>query len=293
MSEITETLVPIVTDAPTTLQETVLKDGQGNSGTDPAPSKEPAIEEPKEDPKFSQRFAALSRKEKELVQRERSFKENQTKLQAYEKALAGAKSNPLEYLQAAGLTLEQALQQIINQDGDQPVTEAHRLQQIEQKIADYEKSQEELRVKNSANRKAFELDRIKGSINDFIQSNPETYELVKEYNAIEDVWSVIERTFIETSGQVHLTMEQASQAVEDQLLKEEELAQERRARIKKLNKNIQPSSAEESIRVRTEDKVRIPSQTLTNQSVSASTEPKKFKSREESLADAAKLLKWK
>lgn len=251
------------------------------------------VEEPKEDPKFSARFAALSRKEKELVQRERAFKENQAKLQAYEKALQTAKQNPLEYLQAAGLTLEEALQQIINSDGDQPVTEAQRLQQIEKKISDYEEQQVVARKQAAEYKKNQELNQIKSNITDYINNNSETYELIKEYNAIDDVWSVIERAFIDSRGQTHLTMEQASQLVEDQLYKEATEEAERIARIKKLNKNQQLTSTEDSIQVSNEEKVRQPSPTLTNQSATVSTDLKRFKSREESLADAAKLLKWK
>ena len=254
-------------------------------------AEEQKTEQIQEDPKFAARFAALSRKEKELINREKAFKENQVKLAAYEKALQSAKQNPLEYLQAAGLTLEQALEQIISKD--EPITEATRLKQIEQKVHDYEEAIKKQREDQIEYEKSTQLNQIKQSINQFVNENAETYELIKEYNAIDDVWSVIERTFIESKGKTHLTIEQASKAVEDQLFEEANKEAERIARLKKLQKNQQVSSAIDSIEVSKLDKVSKTAPTLTNQSVSAPTELKKFKTREESLADAAKLLKWK
>lgn len=258
----------------------------------PPPAEEPKVEQNQEDPKFAARFAALSRKEKELIQREKQFKENQAKLAAYEKALQSAKQNPLEYLQAAGLTLEEALQQIIAQD--EPITEQTRLKAIEQKIQEYEETVKKQRQTQVEAKKAHELNQIKQTIAAYVDQNAETYELIKEYNAIDDVWSVIEKTFIESKGQIHLTIEQASKAVEDYLFEEAAKEAERIARLKKLQKNHQLSSPVDSLEVSKEEKVSKPSPTLTNQSVSTSTEaPKKFKTREESLAEAAKLLKWK
>lgn len=267
-----------------------LSAGSTNDAT-PPPQEEPKTEEKQEDPKFAARFAALSRKEKELMQRERQFKENQAKLAAYEKALQTAKQNPLEYLQAAGLTLEEALQQIIAQD--EPETEQSRLKAIEKKVQEYEEGIRRQREAQMEAQKQYELNQIKQTISQYVDENAETYELIKEYNAIDDVWSVIERTFIETGGKVHLTIEQASKAVEDHLFKEAEQEAQRIARLKKLQKNIQQSSSVDSVQVSKEEKVSKPSPTLTNQSVSTSTEPKKFKTREESLAEAAKLLRWK
>ena len=301
---VTETVVTPPTSTPTPVVESNVENKinmagassgspDANSKTDatPPPAEEQKTEQTQEDPKFAARFAALSRKEKELIQRERQFKENQAKLAQYEKALQAAKQNPLEYLQAAGLTLEEALQQIIAQD--EPPTEQSRLKAIEQKVQEYEAAVKKQREAQAEAKKQHELHQIKQTISQYVDENAETYELIKEYNAIDDVWSVIERTFIESNGKVHLTIEQASQAVEDHLFKEAEQEAQRIARLKKLNKNPQASSPEDLIKVSKEEKVSKPSPTLTNQSVSTSTELKQFKTREESLAEAAKLLRWK
>ncbi len=248
--------------------------------------------EPPPDPeqeKFASRFAALSRKEKELQQRERSFKENQAKLAAYEQALAKAKENPLQYLQAAGLTLEQALEQIINQDKEP--TEQDRVQAIEKKIADYENQQRELAIRAQQHKKQQELNAIHEDLSKFVTDNSEQFELVREYNAIPDVWAVIERTFIETQGKVLLTKEQACQAVEEQIYEEKKQEAERLARIKKLAKQMPLTSAGHVEDSNPKSVSKQVSPTLTNNS-GATTTPKKFKTREESLAAAAKLLKW-
>jgi hypothetical protein len=158
---------------------------------------------------------------------------------------------------------------------------------------DYEDAIKKQQEEQLEAQKHNQLSQIKESINKFINENAETYELIKEYNAIDDVWSVIERTFINSKGKTHLTIEQASKAVEDQLFEEANKEAERISRLKKLQKNPQASSPEDSIEVSKLNKVSKPAPTLTNQSVTAPTELKKFKTREESLADAAKLLKWK
>ena len=287
-------LVPTAKDNAPPITEQVAETLVVGLGTDPATSTDNAIEEPVVDPekeKFASRFAALSRKEKELQQRERSFKENQAKLQAYEKALAEAKNNPLEYLQAAGLTLEEALSQILNQDKEP--TEVDRVQAIEKKIADYENEQKQLAIRAQEYKKQQELNAIHEDINKFVADNSEQFELVQAYNAIPDVWAVIERTFIETQGKVLLTKEQACQAVEEQIYEEKKQEAERLARIKKLSKQMPLTSAGHVEDSNPKSVSKTVSPTLTNNSGATSTAPKKFKTREESLAEAAKLLVWK
>jgi len=245
--------------------------------------------EPEEDPKFASRFAALTKKEREIIQRERAFKEQQAKLQAYEKAMQKAKENPLEYLQAAGLTLEEALSQIIN-EGKEP-TEQDRLNSIEQKIKDYEEHQKQLQLRAQEYRKQQELAAIHNDIKAFVDQNEEQYELIKAYNNIDLVWSVIERTYLETGGKVHLTTEQACQAVEEQLLSEKMEELELARKLKKLQAKLAPEVSTES---KQQPVSKTVSPTLTNSGGTVSTSPpRKFKTREESLADAARLLKWK
>lgn len=295
-TNVTEVLVQTPTNNSSTIVEEMPQTGTplATSNVDAAPPEPPVEEEPKEDPKFAARFAALSRKEKELIQRERQFKENQAKLQAYEKAVATAKQNPIQYLQAAGLTLEEALQYVINDESPDPNSPEVKLKTIEQKIAAYEN---EMRVKAQQAQQAqinAQMIEFKNGINKYITDNSEQYELIKEHKAIDDVFNVMYRTWQETNGQVSLTLEQAAQAVEEQLLKEEEENAARLLRVNKLKSKFLPvSSTEGTVKVSNQDKVSKPAPTLTNQSVSATTEPRKFKSREESLAEAAKLLKWK
>lgn len=283
---------PVVTElvrTPTDNAPPVTEEVKTEATAEAPPVVEPT-ETDKEQEKFASRFAALSRKEKELQQRERSFKESQAKLQAYEKALASAKDNPLEYLQAAGLTLEQALEQIINQDKEP--TEQDRVQAIEKKIADYENQQKQLAIRAQEYKKQQELSQIHNELSTYVEQNSEQFELVKAYNAIPDVWAVIERTFIETKGQIHLTMEQACQAVEEQILEEKKLEADRLAKIKKLAKQTPLTSAGHVEDSNLNKVSKTVSPTLTNNSGTTSTVPKKFKTREESLAEAAKLLKW-
>ena len=289
--------VPMARDNPTPIVEVLADNGKEAPGTEDAVSIEPATPPEKtpeqlEQEKFASRFAALSKKERDLLQRERSFKENQAKMAAYETAVQKAKENPLAYLQAAGLTLEQALQQIINEGN--PPTEVDRVASIEKKIADYEAAQEQLARRNAEYNKQQQLGKIHSQINMFVESNADQFELIREYKAIDTVWQVIERTYMETGGKVHLTQEQACQAVEDQLYEEAKQEAERHARIKKLTKQNSLTSVShvEDSNPRSVSKTVSP--TLTNgTAVADSAPPKRFKTTEESLAAAAKLLKWK
>lgn len=242
-----------------------------------------------DDPKFAARFAALSRKEKELINRERAFKEQQAQIQAYEKARQSAKQNPLEYLQAAGLTLEEAIQQIIK--GDQPPTVEDRVKSVESQIEEYKKQAAEWQKRAQQAKQQQELQQIHNSISEYVGQNSEQFELVHAYNDIDTVWKVIEQTYIETNGQVHLTIEQACQAVEEDLLEQKMNDLKKASNLKKLQKLLTNSEVSTDSKSQEVSKRTI-SPTLTNNSGVTTNTPKKFKTREESIAEAAKLLKW-
>jgi hypothetical protein len=280
----TETLVPTATDNPTPITEEVI---DSNLKTpEPVVKEEP---KPEEDPKFAARFAALSRKERDLINREKAAKQAQQEHVAFQEQLAVAKKDPIAYLQAAGFTLEQAVQQILAQ-GEEPTAEqkvAADVEKINAKIKAYEEAQQAAQQRANEVRKEQEESQILTGIKSFVEANEEKYSTIIAYDAISDVWEVIKKTYLETQGKVHLTEEQAAQAVEDHLLEE---AKQEAARLKKVKK-LQLLT--ESKQVSNPIEVRTVSPTLTNQSATSPVSTPQKLNREQSLAAAAKLLKWK
>jgi len=281
---VTETLVTQVSDNAQPVTEQV------EGASPPATSVEPVVEaKPEEDPKFAARFAALSRKERDIVQREQSIKQAQKEHQAFQQQLLNAKKDPIAYLQAAGFTLEQAIKQVIN-EGEEPSPQEvlkTDVDQIKAEIDAYKKQQAEYAAKVQEHRKAQEEASIVEGLTGYIESNPEKYELIMAYGAINDVWNVIKRTYMETGGKVHLTQEQAAEAVENDLLEQAREEAQRTAKLKKL----QPESTKLQVSNLKEVSKTV-SPTLTNQTSQSTTLPQKRMTREESIAHAARLLKW-
>lgn len=266
-------------------------------------------EEPKQDPNFSSRFAALTRKEREIVQKERSLKEAQAKVQAYEKALQEAKSNPIALLQAAGFKDLEDYLKVVTMDA--PPAHEQKLSEIENKILNYEKQMKEAAQRQHEAAKQHQLNQIHQGISDFIDQNSDQYELIKEYNAVGDVWNLIERVYIETKGATHLTMEQAAAEVEKYYFDRAQEEQQRLSRIKKFqpkateNKpgEVTPPSKENTVQVahKVQTEVGQPeapekewnvAPTLTNSNTSTPNPNSPHLTREQRLALAAAKIKW-
>lgn len=287
------------------------QDGAKAPESKPEPQPEVKTEE-KEDPKFSARFAALTRKERELVQKERQMKEVYSKVQNYEKIAQEARTNPIGLLQAAGFKDLEEFLQVVTQDA--PPAHEQKLTALENKVLQYEKSIKEAQQRQHEAVKQQQEAQILKGISDFIDQNSEQYELIKEYNAIGDVWNLIERVYIETQGATHLTMEQAATEVEKYYFDRAQEEQKRLARIKKFqpktpeNKQtgtnqIVPPSKENTVQVahKVETEIGQPeadskewsvAPTLTNTSTSTPNPNSPHLSREQRLALAAAKLKW-
>lgn len=282
--------------------------------TPATPPPAPVVEQkPEEDPKFASRFAALSRKEKELMVKERTLKETVAQAEAYKKAVADAKKNPLSLIQAAGYKdLEEYLGTIINGEPE-PDPFRQKVDTIEQKIAAYEKDIQEQAQRQHEARKQSELNSILGDINTFVESNPEKYEAISAYNGISDVWELIQRKYIETKGQVHLTIGEAADAVEQYYLEVAEADRQRLARVKKLQakqeqtkENVTKPSLDNTVQVQhkleaSEWKEPVannewsvpPTLTNNNNSLPQPNSSAQPLSREERLRRAAAKLSWR
>lgn len=271
---------------------------------------EEAVEEAKpeqkseEDKQFASKFAALSRREKEIRQRESQIEQ---KLRALDEKLAKLetisapkeapkaeelplelrlKKNPLEALQSIGLSYEKLTQLALN---DGKLTPEMQLELMRQELDDkYSKELEKLRSELSEKDKKTEEQKyndivmsFKNELNSFLKNNDNDYELINANNAADVVFDVIEEHFKET-GRI-MDNKEAADLVEAQLLEEAE-------RLFKLNKLKSKLGSTAQV----QSKNPAPkSPTLQNtQSVSVSKPAGRPLTREESLAHAASFIKW-
>lgn len=168
------------------------------------------------------RFAALSKKEKAIVERERQLREQyETKVSAWEKAQQEAKANPVKYLESLGLTLEDVANHVLSNNEEQPLSpEELRVKQIEDKLTALE--QQRIREQQEAEQAAIAAQQqmieqtvtgYKNVISQYLSENPDTYELTAQLDSVDLVFDVTEQYYHQT-GKL-LPLDQAVKAVEE------------------------------------------------------------------------------
>ena len=201
-------------------------------------------EKPKE--LLSTQFAALAKKEKMALQRQREaeskLKEAEEKLKLYEQfenKKKTAKSNPLEFLSEAGLTYDEITEFMIN-GGAKAKDKTEELEEkFNQFVSRKEKEEQERIEKEKEALKAQEqkvMAEFQKSLNKFIEDNQDKYELINLYNAQELVIATIEQHF-ENKNEI-LSNERAAELVEAHL--EEEA--KKLANSKKFSQSFKNSS---------------------------------------------------
>lgn len=257
------------------------------------PSDPPPGEAP--DEKFAAKFAALSRKEKQIRQREaqitQQLQEMEQKLKAFEaekselekfKALPDRlKKETLKVLEEQGVKFEDLAQMVLN-DGkptqDMVLTEYEKkvtakIEEFERKMAEKEKKEQEERVQSA-------VEGFKAQLTDFVNTT-EDYELIRANDYVGEVFDVIEMHH-EKTGEI-LSNKEACDIVEAYLLEEAKKLVDR----EKVKKLLQPSTP-----TSTAPKGKS-SPTLSNAQAAQAPKPAAKKlSDEESKAEAAKLIKW-
>jgi len=259
-------------------------------------------EQPQEDVDFSKKFAALSRKEKDLRSRETDYDTKMAELQARLDELESSKTVepepapelPLEYrikkdplgtLAELGLDYE-ALTNLALNDGKLSNDMQMKLMREEME-GDYRKKFEDLETRLNEKEKAEEESRYDKVINDFkseietvVNSDSEAYELIQANDATDLVYDVIESHYNENNRV--LDVKEAAEAVESYL-------EEEARKLLKLKKLTKSEEVEEvAVKPNTQS-----SPTLTNDhSAMSQNQTDKKLSSEESVYNAAKMLKW-
>lgn len=250
--------------------------------------------------KFAAKFAALSRKEKQMRDRERQLALKEAAIAEAEQVKgkytseidafkARVRKEPVKVMEEYGLTMQELAEVLLN-DGNP--TEKMKVSDSEAAIrAEIKELKDQLAAKAAAEEEAryqATLNNFKSGIADFINNNATDYELVQANDATELVYQVIEEHHAST-GEI-LDTKRAADAVEAHLLEEAKKVIER-PKIKAL---LQPKAPEAPSNAPKSDtaKTATSAKTLTNAAASKPTSVARKLSDEESLAESAKLIKW-
>lgn len=277
--------------------ENETKEVAAPAALEPAPA-------PAQDDKFAPKFAALSRKEKEMrlerqkLENERKSWEaeklqTQEKYKSYDSIDELLKTNPLKFLTDKGITYEQLTQQVLN---DQNPTAEMMIRNLESKLEKkYEdkllvlqRQIEEKEVRQAAEELEQQKAAYRESINEFVTKN-DKYEMIRLNDAQDTVFNVIlehyEQTKVDGEPRV-MDISEAADAVEAYL---EEQANNLVEKSTKLKARLQPGNPQN----KPESSNRQQQNTLSNaQAAQAVTTGQRNLSSDESKAEAAKLLRW-
>lgn len=264
----------------------------------PAEPVVPAEVVPKTDDKFASKFAALSRKEKQLRQQEAQYQtlkkeleslkaKQEEDLKPYLSLKDKLKSDPLSALAELGLSYEDLTKQFVLKEPETPEQKTMSVieslkQEIESLKAERnkekeesQKTQEELKRKTEERAKQNYLEHLTKYVNDSAE-----YELIKANDAVEMIYDVMDQVYTET-GKVP-TEKEAADHVEAYLLEEVK----KLSGLKKVKGLLQPTIA-------APEPEKTPSATLSNnlaQQVPSSGD--RLPSDDESKRMMANLLKW-
>jgi len=270
-----------------------------NSEVDAAEEVEQSLEQasnPDRDD-FSRKFAALSRREKEIRAKEVEYDQRIAELEArfqpkkevekepelpFEYRL---KQNPLKALEDMGLSYDKLTELALN---DGKLTPDMQMRLMREELEnDYKSKYKELedriieKEKNDEQRRYDEIETgFKNEIEAFVSSKPEQFELIQANEAKDVVYEVIEEHYNET-GKI-LDIKEAAEAVESYL--EEEA--EKLLKLGKIRSKFNTGDIEQEPR-------RQSQVTLSNaHSAQANERVARKLSDEESKSAMAKMLQW-
>lgn len=268
---------------------------QAEQVAEQAPEAESQPEPKKEVDPFASKFAALSKREKELRQREREieskFAEFEAKMKEYEAKNAKPAEDPLEYyknpkklLEKHGWDVDKLLKYEV--EGEKLPVEM-QMELVKRELeSKYEKQLEDLRNEIMNDRKAKEEEKLTQTKQQFMNeltsyvNTDERFELIRANDAVDLIYDVIQAHY-EDTGNI-LDTEQAALHVEQYL--EDEVKQV----LSKTKKFTQASSSTPAA------EKKVSTQTISNAMAQTST-PAASNARlspEDSKAKAAAMIRW-
>lgn len=298
-------------DQVTTPVEAVKIESPLNGTTPPAvtapveaapPAEAPQSEE---DKRAASRFAALSKREKALREREtqlktweaqqaeakRQFQVEQSKFSTIAQAVANARTKPDELLKLAGVDYDFLTRYYLNNGAPAPEDRVSALEQrLEQEKLDREARDRDAQtaaIKQQEAQIQGLIDVYRKETTNFISSNPEAYELIIAHEAYDEVFLLIAEHFQKTG--VLLSPKDGAEQYEKML----EEGIEKATKLKKFQAKLAPQEVKQestNIRQNTARSLtssQVMSDPTREQSVSSSL------TREERLRKAAERLVYK
>lgn len=254
---------------------------------------------PPQEDKFAGKFAALSKKEKdihrlhrEIKQKEQMLAEKESKFKAFEEKRAKAKENPLDYLGEANLTYDDLTQYYLN--GKKPTAET-KVGVLESKIDQLEKKLQDKLKEEETQKTQAKVNEYKNEIKAFIKKTPEKYESLAEFeNGAEVVYNLIDQHYQET--ETVMEFEEACDLAESYLETEAVGQLSKMLKIKKLKAKIEQlmgSEKEESPKSEVKTPATEKRPTLTNElSQNLPSRSDRPMTDRERLKKAAELIKF-
>jgi hypothetical protein len=253
----------------------------------------PVVETPKptsDEDNFAKRFAALSRKEKEIRAAQEETKAIKDQYTDYDTAKKLAKTNPDEFLKKFGVTYEELTEYYIN---GRPKVDP-KVQEIEERLASFQKQAEEKEKKLQEEVRQSAIAKFRTEQEAQVKAMGDKFELVNAAKAYDLVYQVTQEYFdankdkVENIADAMLSHEKAAEMVENYLEQELDKFSSTGKLKSKFGAKLDPKTE-------TSAKIEPPkeSKTLTN-SMTSSANPNSSRplTREESIERAARLIKW-
>lgn len=191
-----------------------------------APAEAPAAPAPEVKPERPgvDRFAALARKEAELVRKQQAFRSQQAEIarqaeevRAFQQFREQARTNPLEALKALGISYDDVTSYVLNDNKPTPELEIGSLKQEIEALkrntaAERERMLEEQRRAAMTEQQQI-VEAFREEVGEYISQHAETYELTSLYGGSSLVADVIEEHFRNTNKL--LTIPEAAKLVEE------------------------------------------------------------------------------
>ncbi len=248
-------------------------------GASPAsPSESEAVEEtpPKKEEPLSSQYAVLARKEKQLrvkaQQQELAFKQREDSLRQREQEIAQKdaryqsdyidkkrfQEDPITVMQEAGMSYDDITNRLISQQNIDPNVRS-LVNELKNEIKALRGAQEDSKksfTDQQAQSYQQAIKQIENEAKSLVSSDP-AFETIKETGSVSEVVALIKKTFDEDG--ILLSVEEAAQAVEDELVEEAMKI----SRIKKIQQRLNPAAAQ-APKQQGESKKNPEMKTLTN-----------------------------
>lgn len=217
--------------------------------TEPATENVPRETAPKEEDKSKVQFAALSKKERILLQRDRELKalekqlqEKESRYKGWEEAAVLAQTNKLEAIKRLGITYDDLTNIALGQSTATPeqIAEMKAQETVQKQLAEFRKEQEQYQI--TQQQRAYEQARQQIAAETRELATIDNFPLVHTMKAEDTVVELIEQTFHETGKvmSVEAAIKEVEQYLEEKAL---EIAKLEKIRSKVVDKETKPEPA--------------------------------------------------